>query len=316
MKKETQSISLESILPKDWVDNAGTVSVMESVYACLNFSPARLCKPYLAGMIDDVFYLVVESELSYTEVTSVFKGASKISPLFELKITQQKTPRSTYILFFTKYKSGGTVTEAEALSKLESARGLVNSLEGHNATYFHMFNQVIVLPKGQVSASSPVIINPQSFPRPFQNIDRVPSVAEGISKLDLSLRKKVLLALRWFDKADRETAPIDAFLNIWFAIEVLAMPDTTNIKPLNEILSKIYGKSVKETVTLFQIGRLASLRGDIVHNGSMCSIHQQLTNYVRAIFVDVLLHVTGQSPERRAESVLTDPTFPHSAWRP
>ena len=97
MKSQTQTILLEDILPKTWVDEDGSLGVMESVYACLFFSPARLNKPFLSGMIDDVCYMILEAELSYTDVALVFKGPSKTSPLFELKANQQKTPRNTYI---------------------------------------------------------------------------------------------------------------------------------------------------------------------------------------------------------------------------
>ena len=316
LHKYTKTISIESLLPKKWVGDDGKMGVMQSVYACLSFSPTRLNRPYLLGMIDEVCYVVLESELPYTKAVLEFKGPSATTPLFEIKIEQKRTPRSTYILFFTKYREGGIINESVALSKMESARGLINSLEGHNATYLHMYDQILLIPNGIVAAFSPVIINPRSFPQPFQNIGRVPAVSAGLSGLEFNLRSKVLLALRWFDKADRETAPIDAFLNIWFALEVLAMPDTANIKPLNTILAKIYGKSYEDAVAFFKIGRLAGLRADIVHNGAMRSIHQQLTNYMRAIFVDVLFYITNQASEHRAEAVLSDSAFPLQNWLP
>ena len=92
------------------------------------------------------------------------------------------------------------------------------------------------------------------------------------------------------------------------------MPDTTDIRPINIALARIYGLSRDEVTTRFKIGRIFGLRSDIVHNGQVRSIHQQLQRYIQAVYVDILFDLLGQASERRAEAVLDDATFNHAAW--
>lgn len=157
---------------------------------------------------------------------------------------------------------------------------------------------------------------PQSFPQPFTKPTRVNDVAGAIAGLDDGIKNQVMLALRWFDKADRETDPLDAFLKSWFALEVIGMPDTANVKPIVESLAEIYDISYEDARDMFQVGHIAGLRDDIVHDGAVRAIHQQLHSFVQAVFVDLLFHLTGQSSEKRADGVLKDSTFKHQDWRP
>ncbi|MBD0325807.1 MAG: hypothetical protein ICV68_05215, partial [Pyrinomonadaceae bacterium] len=119
----------------------------------------------------------------------------------------------------------------------------------------------------------------------------------------------IKLSLRWFESALYGKGGIDAYLKYWFAIETLGMPSTTNIRPLVESLSRAYGISHEEAQQKFSIGRLFGLRSRIVHEGQIISVHQNLTKYIEALYVDVLLEHLGLASEHRAEDVIDDPNF-------
>lgn len=313
----THEVNFTDLFPRHWIDGEGRTSVLQSVYSCYFFNPGRLNPPYLSGLIGDVFYFVLNlSEgLTFQALTHQFNVVDDV-PQLGIHIDRGTTATGTHIMFFTPYQEGGPVSEPEAFSKIESARGLVSALEGMNSCYGHVFTQILEIPSGTINASSPAILVPQSLPRPFIGGQRVNDVATALVGLDDSLKTRIQLALRWFDKADRDTDPIDSFLKSWFAIEVIGMPDTTNIRPLVEMLGVIYEMPYATAVTHFRVGRIADLRSDIVHNGAVRSIHQQLHRYVQAIFVDVLFHLTGIPTERRTEAVLQDVAFAHADWRP
>jgi hypothetical protein len=112
-----------------------------------------------------------------------------------------------------------------------------------------------------------------------------------------------MLALHWFHLAMRDRG-VDAFLKRWIALETLAMPDGTNIRPVNEALASAYGISYEEARDTYAVGRLAGLRARIVHHGEPLPIHSKLELYFDAVFYDVLMQLLGEPCDGRAASVL------------
>lgn len=313
----TIQMNFMDVLPESWRGSDGSVRVLQSVYQCLLFAPKDIGATYLTGAVDDVIYIVADllSELKFHTAVNTVRMVDG-QPRIEFHISEGATSKGTHIVFFTRCDDPSGVHEAQALSKIEAAAGLIGALEGHNATYAHVFTQFLELPDGQMSGAGPSVLNPASLPRPFQNGDRVNKTAYALDTLDAHLKARMLLALRWLDKAQRETDGLDGFLKSWFALETLAMPDDTDVRPVVEMLATIYGKGYQDARDHFAVGRIQGLRSGIVHKGIIRGIHQQLTKYVQALVVDVLLHMTGQPTERRAEEILRDPTFPHASWRP
>ncbi|MBO6727342.1 MAG: hypothetical protein JJ911_16915 [Rhizobiaceae bacterium] len=311
------NVPLADLLPNDWFDNEGETRVLQVAYTCNFFRPADINQPYLTGQIDDVCYVVFDlaEGMEFLSIENVIKVIDKI-PQVHVKVDKATTQAATHIMFFALYREDGETTEAEALGKIESARGLVSAVEGLNSNYEHVFTRELNLPSGQESAPGPVVKVPHTYPVPFVHGDRVNSIASSLEELDDPLRRRILLGLRWFDKADREIDSLDAFLKSWFALEVVAMPDTTNIRPMVESLASIYGMPYRDAVAHFQIGRIQNLRADIVHNGAVRPIHYMLHNYIQAVFVDILFFLASQVSERRAEAVLQDTTFDQATWRP
>jgi len=101
----------------------------------------------------------------------------------------------------------------------------------------------------------------------------------------------------------------DAFLKCWFAFETLAMPDTTDIRPLQEMMAEIYGIPVDEGAARFRLGRLYGRRGRIVHDGDLRPVDARLQRYVEAVFVDVLRHRLGVPSALRAAKIATMSDF-------
>jgi hypothetical protein len=56
---------------------------------------------------------------------------------------------------------------------------------------------------------------------------------------------------------------VTEYLELWFAVEVIAMPDTTNVRPVRERLAAGFGKPEDEWAPF--VGRHFGRRSDIVH---------------------------------------------------
>jgi Apea-like HEPN len=126
--------------------------------------------------------------------------------------------------------------------------------------------------------------------------------------LPSDLRNRVALSLRWFYSSFLAEG-VDIFLKSWFALEALGMGDRENINPLNECLAKAYGISVQKARQMFGVGKLFGLRSSIVHQGQILPIHANLSDYVEALYIDVLLERLNLPCERRAESILRGSDF-------
>lgn len=81
-----------------------------------------------------------------------------------------------------------------------------------------------------------------------------------------SERLRFGLASRWYQAATCEPIGPFAFTQFWFALETLAMPDETNIRPLRELVARLTGEAQAEWRTF--LGRLNGIRGDIVHGAT------------------------------------------------
>lgn len=231
---------------------------------------------------------------------------------FKTKVDENETAEGVYLLLITPFGVDGSPgNEAATRERISVASGLLAAFNGHNMIYQRLFDNSVHLGDGKVSTYSPIFINPLSFPPPNLSDSYLNTISEAdkhITALAEHDRNRVLLSLRWFESAVYEKG-VDAFLKYWIALETLAMPDTTNIRSLNEILSKAYGLPLEKATSCFCIGRLHGLRSRMVHEGQIVPIHQNLLSYTEALYVDILFDLLGQTCERRAENVSNKPGF-------
>ncbi|MFH1994183.1 MAG: hypothetical protein ABIJ24_00585, partial [Nitrospinota bacterium] len=79
--------------------------------------------------------------------------------------------------------------------------------------------------------------------------------------------------------------------------------------PLNESLANAYGISVPEASIKFGIGKIFGLRSRVVHNGEDIPIHSLLSEYLKSIYVDILLDQLGLKSQQRAGKIIDSPEF-------
>ena len=120
-------------------------------------------------------------------------------------------------------------------------------------------------------------------------------------------RDRLLFSLssRWYQAARVEPSRSFAFLQYWFAIEVLAMPNSTNVGPLRIVVADSTGSGESEWREF--VGKLFGLRGRLVH-GSTDEVSESQIRAVSALAEVVLaaflgLGVTHQADELRLARV-------------
>lgn len=188
---------------------------------------------------------------------------------------------------------------------------MVAAINGGALVFERVFDNVVDLATGQLTIFSPALKTPAAYGQPrFSDADLavVGDASKALDERDAVLQARVRLALHWFHQALHDDTQ-DEFIKLWVAVEALAMPDTTNVKPVNEILGASYAITTQDAARQFGVGKLQGLRSRILHNGEQLVIHGNLTNYVRALFTDVLLEVLGLPAQHRADAYMRAPVF-------
>lgn len=194
--------------------------------------------------------------------------------------------------------------EATARAAIDAARGVLHAYHGRNIAYVKVCEVGVGLARSSLSLTTEAVENPFCIPAPRLLPDERSSFAAVARRIDQAAgpdRDRLDLSFRWFASAVPLWGP-DAFLHYWIALEALAMPDSTNIRPVNEHLAHAYDIALAEAAAEFRVGRLFGFRSAIVHEGSHRPVPGDVLGYLVALYADVLLDVLGLPPERRARS--------------
>ena len=99
-----------------------------------------------------------------------------------------------------------------------------------------------------------------------QQLEQMKKSIEAFNGFGKIERKNIILATDWFWKSERESDPVNRFIQLWICLEALEM-STTDIKPISEKLSIITTEDFNFWKVL--IGRLFGKRSDLVHGISI-----------------------------------------------
>jgi len=301
-----KELSVNDLVPPDWA--TGDVT-----HVWLAAYRSALQTPSLAGMtpidVQQVRVVFVDAELTYQALDMV--GTPGID-VMRLRPQIRTSPRAFYTLFLSPFDTAAGVNDEPRIRQLIGTTvGLVAAFNGGALVFERVFDNVIDLVTGQLTGFSAAFKTPVAYGQPrFSTGDLavVDDASKALSQRDEMLQARVRVALQWFHDALHDDTQ-DEFIKLWVAVEALAMPDTTNVKPVNEILASSYGITAQDAAKRFGVGKLHGMRSRILHRGEQLAIHGDLTNYVRALFTDVLLAVLGLSAQHRADAYMQAPTF-------
>jgi hypothetical protein len=263
-------------------------------------------------MIDlgDVRAIFNYGSLSYMDASNVFEsGTDHVRSTNYSKFESKDTNIGGWTILKTPYVSDGVQrSELETRNSILVAEGLLSALNSPNMVYEKVFENIVELSPIKITAFSPTLLiifqSPNLQPPALQLLSQS---SVNLQALPENVRNRVTLSLRWYGKSF--VAGVDGFISVWIAIEVLGMPDDTNVKPAVQLLANIYQLDYQAAVNRFQLGRIHGFRSQIIHNGKMFPIHSLLMAYLQAIYVDFLEETLHLPHRRRSETVLNDPQF-------
>jgi hypothetical protein len=117
-------------------------------------------------------------------------------------------------------------------------------------------------------------------------------------KRDANIEARYSLMSRFFAKALIYEPSEEKLLFLWTVLEIYPMTDTTDIRPISQLLAQVVGRAPELVKDRLAIGRLCGLRSDLVHNGKLNLSREQLGEVVEKlenICVEVLRHISGEA---------------------
>jgi hypothetical protein len=302
------------LVPSDWFKKPAESSVWMAGYRIFKVPPELLASGPKIIDLAKVRAILVFGKMTYqdssqVEIEFISENQWRVNAG---SFGQRETPEGAYLLLMSPFDTDGvTGHEASTRQTIALYVGLLATLFGRNIVYRRLFDNIVQCGKEQVSSFNRAVENPLWFPAPIiddTHLAELTAADARIASLADQDKQRIQLSLRWFESAVFDNG-VDAFLKCWIALETLGMPDTTNIRPLNETLAGAYGISVDEARDRFGIGKLFGLRSRIVHDGVFVTIGGEFQKYTEAIFIDVLRHELELTCAKKAEEILTNPTF-------
>lgn len=314
MDKEHSQFQLrfEDIIPSSWFKKLDESSIWISCYKVI--IPKDDIPPNLSIITSgNMMGVLIHGRIPFLDNS---KDVLNIKNMGEVhldgKTKMEKTSRGTYFLIILPFKiDDNTRSETEVRFKVSSFVGLLSAFNGRNMVYEKVFDNRYIFKGQKFSSFGPYFINPDYHSAPDISENRLRTIENALSKIekqDKFIKNQIKLSLHWLKSAVFSSG-VDAFTKYWIALEVLGMPDTTDIKPINESLSKIYELSLEETIDHFLVGRIFGLRCRILHKGQEIPIHQNLQDYLEALYVDLLFNKLDMPSEFRTQKVIDRQNF-------
>jgi hypothetical protein len=308
----TQKVEIDILkqIPLSWFTHSETSSIWLSGYRMMRISNEDIPEGVKLFDLNGARIFLLYGTFEYIESSSATPKIDNSGQfIFTTENLNKEAPIGAYLIIILPFDIDGKQgNEREIKERLSDIVGLLVSVNRMNMVYEHVFDYVYNLSRKEKSVIGNVIINPNSFPIPIlekKQLEIIINIDNSIESKEEPVKTRIRLALRWFKSAIYDVSG-DAFIKYWIAIETLGMPDTTNIRPVNESLARIYNITLDESVKKFNIGRIFGLRGMIIHNGQQLQISSTILDYLESIFVDLLFEEVGYRSEHRVGNFIDE----------
>jgi hypothetical protein len=112
-------------------------------------------------------------------------------------------------------------------------------------------------------------------------------------------QRRVGLACDWYWRSTQTADLVTEYLELWFTVEVVAMPDTANIKPVRQRLATAFGGTEHDWADF--VGRHAGRRSELVHGDTQREVDEDHVESLRDLVQGLLeLEFGIENTERRA----------------
>jgi len=303
-----ERLNLASFANSSWFKDKATSSVWVRGYRMMRVPPDQLkgAQTLDLGNVRTVFF---RGTFNYLDTSAEVPKTGQENVIHMGSLSAATAPKDAYLILLSPHAVDGQAgSEQRTRDMISSAAGFLGLMSGHNIIYTHLFDNIAKADGTGNSAFGKGVIVPTTLPATdlgelrLKKFSEVSAALESLPEADV---RRIKLSLRWFNRSEG-VGGIDEFVSRWIALETLAMPDDTDIRPANESLARTYGITYEQAVENFFLGRLFGLRSRIVHKGETPAIHSKLLDYLSALYRDIFNETLKLPSERMAETSLAN----------
>jgi hypothetical protein len=111
-------------------------------------------------------------------------------------------------------------------------------------------------------------------------------------------RERLSLACDWYWRSTETADLVTEYLELWFVVEALAMPDTTDVRPVRERLAAAFGGNQSDWSEL--VGRHCGRRSNLVHGQARREVNETDVEGLRDLVQALLELEFGIENDERA----------------
>lgn len=301
----SKSFRIRDLVPKHWFSDPGQSSVWISGYRMLRIFPIDLPSGPIHLDLHGIRTVFSYGTITYLDSSAATPHVSEDGKFHmdASKVEKQAGPGAHLLLLVPFKVDGNEESESAMRKRISDVIGLLIAVNDRNMAYEHLFDYVQDVEGNERSVIGEVMVNPLAIPKPDisrAQLDFITDLDNIIELFPDAQKNRVRLSLRWYEQALRDIGA-NAFVKLWIAIETIAMPDTTNIKPIIKSLANSNSLSVNDAASRYQIGRLFGIRSKTVHDGMQIYIPGSVIDYMECIFIDLLMNELGRPSMGKAE---------------
>ncbi len=299
-----------NLISSSWFKDVNKSSIWIVGYRMMQVSLKDFTQSQPTIDLGDVRVIFNYGSLSYMDASNILEfGTDHVRNTNYSKFESKETNIGGWTILITPYVCDGVQrSEIETRNSIIVAEGILSAFNSPNMVYEKVYENIVELSPIKTSAFSPTFLTSNQSPNlQTTTLQLLSQSSVNLQALPENARNRIKLSLKWYSKS--LVQGLDGFLSIWIAIEVIGMPDTSDVKSAVKSLAQIYQVDYQTARDRFQIGRIHGFRSKIVHEGKMFPIHSLLIAYLEAIYVDLLAETLNLPHGRRAEIILSDPQF-------
>jgi hypothetical protein len=294
-----RNLEWNDMAPSHWYGPGQEGPVWISAFLIMNSDPIQISPDPVIIDFGDARVLALYGKIPYVRLAK-YEVRSTPIPEFHISPEEVTTPEGSYLLIVLPYdESDPSRSESHIRARIVEIAGLLVAVFGPNMAYQRLFDNIVKPPSYDRTIITQSFRNPASMPSPNISstmIDRAVDAHKAMIRLPTNEKNRIVLSLRWFFEAQHESG-VDIFLKLWVALEAAGMSNRNNVRSINEVLARSYRLSYEEAKQKFAVGRLFGLRSRIVHQGEIRPIHADLSDYVAALYLDVLYDHLDLTPQ-------------------
>ena len=113
--------------------------------------------------------------------------------------------------------------------------------------------------------------------------------------------QRVRLACDWYWRSTQTSDLVTEYLELWFVVEVIAMSDDTDVRPVRERLAEAFGGSEREWKDF--VGKHFGRRSKLVHGRTKREVEEQDVESLRDLVQGLLEQAFGIANAERGDSL-------------